>query len=192
MVITINGAPGSGKSTVAEKLAKKLNWPRFYGGGFRRIKAKSMGLTLAEFNKLGEKDKSTDYEVDGYLKQMAKKYKNCIIESRTAWHLIPNSIKIFIDVNERVGAERVFKDLTKKHNQRNEDKNLRSISQVLKSHRQRKRSDYKRYKKYYKFNLFDKKNYDFILDTTKLNKKQVFDQVYKYVKIRLKPVDKTR
>jgi CMP/dCMP kinase len=190
MVITINGTPGSGKSTVAKKLAKKLNWPRFYGGGIRRMQAKTMGLTLAEFNKLGEKESFTDNEVDNYIKQIPKKHPQCIIESRTAWHLIPKSIKIYIDVDEKTGAERVFNEL-KKHDKRNEDKKLHSIREVLKSHKQRKLSDYKRYKKYYHFNLYNKKNYDYILNTTNLNKKQVFSEVYNYIKKRLKLVDKT-
>lgn len=188
MIITINGNPGSGKSTVAKKLAKKLGWPRFYGGGIRRLQAKSMGLTLAEYNKLGEKDANTDFKVDNYLKKNAGQYKNCLIESRTAWNFFPESIKIFIDVDEKIGAERVFAEL-QKNNKRNEGKKLHSVKEVLKSHQQRKLSDYKRYKKYYHFNLHDKKNYEFILDTTFLNKKQVFDQVYKYAKTRLKPVD---
>ena len=186
MIIAISGNPGSGKSTVAKKLAKKLGWPRFYGGGIRRMKAQFLGLTLAEYNKLGEKNKNTDIEVDNYLKQITGQHKNCIIESRTAWHLMPDSIKIYIDVDEKIGAARVFAEL-KKHNKRNEDKKLNTLKAVLRSHRQRKQSDNKRYKKYYHFNLYDKKNYDFILDTTKLNKKQVFDQTYNYLKNRLKP-----
>lgn len=190
MVITINGTPGSGKSSVAKKLSKKLNWPRYYGGGIRRLKAKSMRLTLAEFNKLGETDNFTDFEVDKYLKQVAKKHPNSVIESRTAWYFIPNSIKIYLDVDERIGAKRVFAEL-KKYNKRNEDKKLHTTQDVLISHKRRKLSDYKRYKKYYHFNLFDKKNYDFILDTTNLNKKQVFNEVYKYIRNRLKSVDKT-
>jgi len=191
MVITVNGTPGSGKSSVSKKLAIKLGWPRFYGGGIRRIQAKAMGLTLAEFNKLGETDNSTDFVVDNYLKELPKRYPNCIIESRTAWHLIPNSIKLYLDVDEKIGAERVFNEL-KKSSKRNEDKKLHSIAAVLKSHQRRKLSDYRRYKKYYHFNLYDKKNYDFVLDTTNLDKKQVFAEIYQYLKKRLKlAIDKT-
>ncbi len=192
MIITINGTPGSGKTTVSKKLAKKLNWPRFYGGGIRRLKAETMGLTLAEFNKLGEIDANTDYEVDNYLKQMARKHKNCIIESRTAWHLLPQSIKIYLDVKDEVGAKRVFKELKSGHNRKNEDRELTSIKNILKSHKKRKLSDLIRYKKYYNFNLYDKKNYDFILDTSGLNKKQVFDQVYKYIKNKFRKIDKNQ
>lgn len=187
MIITISGSPGSGKSTVAKKLAQKLGWPRFYMGKIRRLKAKTLGLTLTEYNKLGEKNPSTDIEIDNYLKTAARRHKNCVIESRTAWHFLPESIKLFIDVDEKTGAKRVLAEL-KEHNKRNEGKKLNTLKAVLMSHRQRKRSDNKRYQKYYNLNVFDKNNYDFVLDTTNLSKKQAFDKVYNYLKNRLKPV----
>ena len=144
-----------------------------------------MRLTLTEYNKLGEKNSRTDFEVDQYLKKVSKKYPNCIIESRTAWYLMPNSIKIFIDVEEKIGASRVFKEL-QKGSHRNEDKNLNTKKDVLLSHRLRKLGDKKRYKKYYKINnVFAKKNYDFVLDTSYLTKQQVFQKVYQYIKKRL-------
>jgi cytidylate kinase len=48
MIISIGGTHGSGKSTIAKMLAKKLNWPHYYMGGLRRETAKKKGLTLAE------------------------------------------------------------------------------------------------------------------------------------------------
>jgi len=184
MIITISGAPGSGKSTVAKKLAKELNYPRYYGGGIRRMKAKAMGLTLAEYNKLGERDACTDIEVDEYLKKMSKKHPNCLIEGRTAWFFIPESMKIFLDVDEKIGAHRVFKEL-QKSNHRNEDINLKTVKDVSLSHRRRKLCDIRRYRKYYKIkNVFAKKNYDFVLDTSRLTKNQVFKKVYQYIKKR--------
>jgi len=184
MIISISGASGSGKSTVAEKLAKKFNWPRYYIGGMRREMAKKQGLTLAEYNKLGERNPATDLEVDEYQKKLGQTKDNFIIEGRTSWYLIPCSLKIYLDVDEKVAARRIFEELKGKHS-RNEDKNLKTITQVLKSQRTRIKSDKIRYKKYYQINVYNKKNYDFVLDTTKLNENQVFAKIYDFIKFRL-------
>jgi len=184
MIISISGAAGSGKSTVAKKLAEKLNWPRYYMGKLRREMAKRKGLTLAEYNKLGEKDPATDLEVDEYQKKLGQTKDNFIIEGRTSWYFIPHSLKIYLGVEEKIGAKRVFEELRGKHS-RNEDKNLETVAAVLKSQQARRKSDKKRYAKYYQIDAYDKKNYDFILDTTGLNKSQVFSKIYDFVKSNL-------
>ncbi|MEA3463619.1 MAG: cytidylate kinase family protein [Patescibacteria group bacterium] len=189
MIITINGAAGSGKSTIAKMLAEKLGWPRYCIGGIRRQRAKEKGMTLAEYNKLGETDFATDSEFDQYQKKLGKTKNNFIIEGRTSWHFIPHSIKIYFEADERERAQRVFNEL-KKSNKRNEDKGLKTLNDVLISHRRRKQSDIKRYKKYYNIDVYNKNHYDYVIDTTNLNKKQVFVKVYKYIKSRLNQVDK--
>jgi len=186
MIISIGGGAGSGKSTVAKKLAEKLNWPRYYIGKIRREIAKKQGLTLAEYNKVGEKDPATDLEVDKYQKKLGQTKDNFIVEGRTSWHFIPHSLKIYLDVDEKIAARRIFKELKGGHN-RNEDKNLETVADVLKSQQARIKSDKKRYKKYYQIDVYDKKNYDFVLDTTGLNKKQVFDKIYDFIKSKLNP-----
>jgi len=184
MIISFNGPAGSGKSTIAKMLADKLSWPRYYMGGIRRQKAREKGMTLAEYNKFGETNPITDIEVDQYQKKLGETKDNFIIEGRTSWYFIPHSIKIYLDVEEREGAQRVFKEL-KQGSKRNEGKNLKTLDDVLASHRQRQQSDIKRYKKYYHIDVYDKAHYDYVLDTTNLNKKQVFDKVYTYVRSRL-------
>jgi len=184
MIISISGGAGSGKSTVAKKLAKKLDWPRYYMGGMRREMARKKGITLAEYNKLGEKNPETDSEVDEYQKKLGQTKDNFIVEGRTSWYFIPHSLKIYLDVDEKVAAERIFEELKGKHS-RNEDKNLKTMADVLRSQQARKKSDKKRYKKYYQFDAYDKKNYDFVLNTTKLNKNQVFAKIYDFIKSRL-------
>ncbi len=177
MIISISGAAGSGKSTIAKMLAEKLGWPRYYIGGIRRQKAKEKGMTLAEYNKLGEADPSTDFEVDEYQKELGEKEDNFIMEGRTSWHFIPRSFKIYFDVDEKEGAKRIFADL-KNSQKRNEGRNLKSAEDVLRSTQERRQSDVKRYKKYYNIEVYDKKNYDYVLDTTNLGIKEVFDIVY--------------
>ena len=185
MIISFNGAPGSGKSTIARRLADKLNWPRFYIGGLRREAAKKRGLTLEEYNKLGESNPTTDWEVDQeYQQKLAQTEANFVIEGRTAWYFLPQSLKIYLDVSLEEGAKRIFGNLQEK-NDRNEANNLDSWQAVMASNQERIRSDNARYRKYYQIDVYDPKNYDFYLDTTNLDRDQVFQAVYDFVSVRL-------
>jgi len=184
MIITISGSAGSGKSTIAQKLAEELKWPRYYIGGIRREAAKKRGLTLAEYNKLGETDATTDFEVDEYQKELGQKKDNFIIEGRTSWYFIPQSLKIYLAVSLEEGAKRIFSSL-QIENERNEDKNLGTLGSVAESIKKRQESDNKRYGQYYNIDVNDPKHYDFYLDTSSLNREEVFALVLKFVKERL-------
>jgi predicted cytidylate kinase len=180
MIISFSGAPGSGKSTIAQDLAKKLAWPRYYIGIIRRRTAKERGLTLAEYNKLGETDPSTDFDVDEYQKKLGEDEDNFIIEGRTSWFFIPHSLKIYLDVDPEIGAKRIFQSLQKK-NDRNEDSNLKSWEDVLESNKKRLASDALRYQKYYKIDIDKASHYDLYLDTTNLTSEEVFKKVEEFV-----------
>ncbi len=180
MIISISGTQGSGKSTIAQKLSEKLGWPRYYMGGLRREAALKRGLTLAEYNKLGEDDPSTDLEVDNYQKELGEKEDNFIIEGRTSWYFIPHSLKLYIDVKKEIGAKRIFDNLQIKNN-RNEDNNLNSLEDVLKSNIERQKSDEKRYKKYFNIDVYDKNNYDFYIDTSDLNPEEAFNKCFAFI-----------
>lgn len=184
MIISFGGAPGSGKSTIAKMLAEKLAWPHYYMGGLRREAAKKRGLTLEEYNLLGESDPNTDKEVDEYQQELAKKHDDFIVEGRTSWYFLPQSIKIYLDVGPEEGAKRIFSNLQEK-NDRNEANKLFSWQDVLKSNKKRMASDKTRYWRYYQIDVYNKDNYDFFLDTTALDKNQVFQAVSAYVQERL-------
>jgi len=95
MIISFNGNQGSGKTTIAKKVADSLNYPEYSMGKVFRELAEKKGITLAEFQRLCQKDPQTDQEVDRYMLGLAKKEKDLVIESRTAWHFIPQSLKIY-------------------------------------------------------------------------------------------------
>ena len=92
MIISLSGNPGSGKSTVAKRLAADLGFERFYIGRMRREVARKKGMTLAEFNKWGEEGNDADAEFERYVEELGKTKDNFIIESRTAFHFIPHFI----------------------------------------------------------------------------------------------------
>lgn len=189
MIITLSGAPGSGKSTIAKMLANELSWPRYYIGGLRREAAKKRGMTLAEYNKLGEKDPSTDKEVDEYQRKLGQEDDNFVIEGRTSWYFIPHSLKIYLDVSLDEGARRIYLSLQEKDD-RNEAENLQSATDVKESMIKRTASDNLRYQQYYGIDVNDRSHYDFYLDTSALSPDEAFEKVMIFVKTRLDKLKK--
>ncbi|MBU1148708.1 cytidylate kinase family protein [Patescibacteria group bacterium] len=182
MIIAISGQPGSGKTTVAKLLAAEFGLKDYYMGGIRRQMAKKRGMTLEEYNQLGEKEDFTDKEVDDYQKKLGETEDNFVIQGRTSYFCIPQAIKIFLEVNSEEGARRIFGHLKEKAEERNEGRDLDSVEAVLRSNQARMKSDKARYQKWYGCDPFDPKHYDYVLDTTNLTIDQVFNKVADFVR----------
>ncbi len=77
MIIAIHGQAGSGKSSISKLLARRLGYKRYSVGGLRREIAKKHGLTLAQLNKVGEKQEAMKkkFIVKGEKKLQEKKRK---------------------------------------------------------------------------------------------------------------------
>lgn len=176
MIISIAGKPGSGKSTVAKLLAKKLKYSFFSAGDLRGKIATKHKMTIEELNKVGEKERWTDEECDTLLEKMGKQEDNVVFDSRLAWHFVPQSFKIFLDVDLHEAAKRVFA------NPRKDEKKTSSVDETYKNMLARHKSDVTRYKKWYKLDIDKMKNYDVVIDTTKLTQERVFQKVLDAVK----------
>lgn len=181
MIITINGTPGSGKSTIAKYLAKKLRLKHYSMGDLRRKMALEKGMTIDELNKLGEKEAWTDKDADNYQKKLGEKEDNFIIDGRLSWFFIPKSVKILVKSDLKRASKRIF--LAK----RSSEKAYKNSIEVLREMKGRIRSDVKRYRKYYGINdVYGIKNYDIIIDTSYLTiaemNKAVLDAILSYKK----------
>ena len=186
MIITISGTPGSGKSTVAKILVERLKAERIYVGGIRRQLARDKGMTLNELNEYAKEHPETDVDVDkksaAEAKQLDHDGKTVIVEGRTQFHFLPKSIKVFMTVSMDEGAKRIWKDLQDQEasSQRNEG-SYASIEELIKGLKQREENDAQRYLKYYGFDHRDKKNYDFVIDTTNLTPEEVVGKIVEFV-----------
>ncbi len=177
MIISFNGFPGTGKSTVAKRLADELGWTYYDMGGLRRTMAAKRGLTIEEYNKLGETDPTTDTEVEAYQEDLGKTQDNFIIVGRLSWHFIPHSLKIFLTARPEVSAERILHDLER----RNEPSDLKTIEDVQGMLERRYASDEKRFTKYYGVQLYNQSDYDWVLDTSDLTQEEVYQALRSYV-----------
>jgi cytidylate kinase len=178
MIITISGRAGSGKSTSGRLLAKRLHTKFYSMGDVRRQMAKDMGLTIAELNKIAEKDPASDVKVDKYQAKLAKKIKNFVIDSRLGYLFIPKSLKVYLDADVNTRAKRIFNDAKN----RKGVETTKSIADAKKELISRENSDIKRYEKLYKTNPYNPEHYDLVIDTTDLTIKQTADMILKYLK----------
>lgn len=171
MIITISGKPGSGKNTVAEILAKKLNLKHHAIGDLQKGLAKEKGLTINEWAEIEEKDPSIDHEIDEKQRELGKE-DNIIVNSRIGFHFIPNSTKVYLDVDFEEGAKRILK--------RQGGASLEKTKEEIK----RRMELEKRFSRFYGINHLDKNNYDLWLDTTNITAEQAAEKIIEFLKNR--------
>ena len=187
MIITISGTPGSGKSTVAKILVKKLGAERIYVGGIRRELARKKGMTLKELNEYAKTHSETDIDVDKAAAKKARELEKIgrivIDEGYPQSHFVPESIKIFIKVDPTEGAKRIWKDLQKKETKdaRNEG-DITSFEQMRKRVLERMSEDAARYKMYYRIDYLDESHYDYVIDSTNIKAEEAAEKIIEFIR----------
>jgi len=161
-IITIAGVPGSGKSSAAAGVARVLGYEHFSSGDLFRKMAAERGLSIEEINFAAEKQREIDQSVDELLRSMGKEKDNLVIDSRTAFHWIPGSFKIFLQLNLAVAAQRIFAQIQEKERV---SQVALSLEQVSLNTLKRLESEKKRFRGLYGIDFMDEKNYDLVIDT---------------------------
>ena len=173
VTITISGTPGSGKSTVAMLLEKKLGIKYVYSGMIFRQLAEKHHMSLEDFGKYCEKNPDIDKELDDQQLKILQK-GNVILEGRLAgWLAYRNNIsalKVMIDADINTRAERIVK------------REKGDIKTRKKEIIKREKSEALRYKKYYDIDLKDYSIYDLVVDSASKTPDQIVDLIVKKLK----------
>ncbi len=173
-VITLSGLPGSGKSTTAKALARKLGYDYFTVGRLLRKLAQKQGKSLLEMSKEAEKDHSIDEFLDCQMARYVKKNKNVIVDGRiVAWILDRAGIDSYhvwleaprtvrskrVAIRDRLSEKKAYRDTTK-----------------------RELSEKKRYKMVYGIDIEDLSIYDLVVNTKDSPPKDVLNQIMEGIK----------
>ncbi len=176
MKITISGMPGAGKTTVSKILANKLQFKLENIGNLRRKAAEERNMSLKEFNDWSKSNpEKGDKYFDDYQKKYGKENDNFVMESRLGAYFIPDSVKIYLDIDTYIAAERIWKNKRKLEDCDN-------VEELKKSLEERIANDKERYWSIYSFDPYNKNNYDIIVDTNELSVNQVVERIEQRLK----------
>lgn len=181
MIITLSGLAGAGKSTIKNLLAERLGLKKYSIGDLRGKMATERGLTIDEFNRLGESEAFTDKDADAFQEKLGKTEDNFVIDGWLSWHFIPQSFKVFLSVNPMVGATRIFED--RKNNPNRADEPIyESVEETAEVLKKRLQSNVTRYQKWYGVDFLDNSHYDLVIDTSQLTTEETLGKVLDAVK----------
>jgi CMP/dCMP kinase len=183
-IITLAGRPGSGKSSTSRELASQLGYEHFSSGDLFRAIGKERGSDVHQTNLAAEKGSDIDDLVDQRIRDIGASQEDVVIDSRLAWHWIPESFKVYLNLDLSVAAQRILDNtdpvrLEHEHIPDDPEAYAAALEQRL-------ASEARRYKALYDANPYDTNNYDLVIDTAKNDFNAVVNQILTSYKAWLK------
>jgi CMP/dCMP kinase len=172
MHFSITGDLGSGKSTVAKEICKRLNFKYLSTGQIQRQLALEKGMNTLEFNKFTDDNKEIDDYIDQRLKDINNQTEPYVLDSRLGWHFVKKSFKIYLMAIEEVAASRVLDDA-----KRIGEPVAQDIKAKIAEQQERRKSENDRFEKNYgvKPSIFT--DFDAIIDSSSASIDEVTDLI---------------
>ena len=164
--ISLAGDLGSGKSTVADILIKRLGAEYYCTGAIVRSIAEKRGMTVTELNKYMETHPEIDHEIDDGIAALSDMDKFLIIDSRMAWHFTRGTFKVYLSCDIETSALRIM-------NANRRGEHSATLEETIEATRTRRESEKKRYLEQYGVNIKDLSNYSLIVDTSNATPEEV-------------------
>lgn len=164
-IITLSGKPGSGKSSTADKVAELLGYTRYSAGDLVRTQIRKKKITLDQFNNMATDDHAFDQAIDEELRNL-REQNDIVIDSRLGFYWIPESFKVYLDLDMEVATARIFKD-TVNNELREGAGGMSSLDEVQKLVYSRLENEKRRFKSLYGVNPYSNANFDLIINTSR-------------------------
>ena len=173
MNITMTGNLGSGKTSVCKEL-KEMGYEIISAGGLFRQLAAERGMSVVEFNKLAETDKSIDKLIDERSTRLGRELSDAVFDSRLAWHFVEESFKVFLMTDVMESARRVYNDTERSA------ESYASVTEAAEALTKRTGLEKERFKSLYDVDYYNKNNYDLIIESTKATPRQIAEEIVRY------------
>ena len=180
-IITISGKPGSGKSSTADKVAEVLGYTRHSSGDMVRRVLRNNGLTLEEYNNKAQTNHNLDAQIDDELRNL-REQNDIVVDSRLGFYWIPESFKVYLDLDLDVATARIFKDAVNNRSRSEVGTNTSSLQAVSKQVKERMLNEQNRFRKMYNVDPYEKTHFDLIVDTSRNDPQSVAFMIFDHYK----------
>jgi predicted cytidylate kinase len=158
--VALSGDLGSGKSSVAGLVAEAMGARQVSTGAAQRQIAAQRGISTLELNRQAEVDPSIDEEIDSVFRSLAESIEPLVVDSRLAWHFLPEAVKVHLVVDPEVAAARVLQ------REATRAERYGSAAEALQRIGDRADSERRRFQQIYGVDIFKLANYDLVVDTS--------------------------
>jgi len=165
-IITLSGKPGSGKSSTADRVAEMLGYTRYSSGDIVREITRNKKMTLAEYNIQAEKRPELDHEIDEELRKL-RDQNDIVIDSRLGFYWIPESFKVYLDLEGDVAIARIYRDASTNATRSTSGEGTDSMDDVIAQVEERMQNERRRFKKLYGVNPYSTEHFDLVVDTSR-------------------------
>lgn len=176
-IITLAGKPGSGKSSTADRVAELLSYTRHSSGDMvRRVLAKE-GMSLEEYNRKASDEHDLDDKVDEELRTL-RDARDVVIDSRLGFYWIPESFKVYLDLDLEVATARIFKDAVNNKKRSDAGEGGSSLPDVARRVRERMQNEQNRFRSLYGIDPYNTRHFDLVIDTSRHDPQSVAITVF--------------
>lgn len=165
-IITISGKPGSGKSSTADKVAELLGYSRHSSGDMVRRLLAQERMSLAEYNAKADNDHALDEMVDEELRKL-RDQRDIVVDSRLGFYWIPESFKVYLDLDLEVATARIFKDSVSNSLRSESGEGSTSLHDVAVQVRDRMNDEQHRFRSLYGVDPYNPTHFDLVIDTSR-------------------------
>lgn len=171
-IITISGKPGSGKSSTADSTAELLGYTRHSSGDIVRKFIAEHKMTLAEYNLKAQEDHSLDEKVDQQLRNL-RDHNDIVVDSRLGFYWIPESFKVYLDLDLKEAAERIHSDAASNIHRTEAGEGMADLTHLTKQVRERMEQEQNRFQAMYHVDPYSLEHFDLVIDTARQSPKTV-------------------
>ena len=163
MKICISGLTGSGKTTIAKILSKKLHYPLI------SFSYKNFTKNIVEFTQKNINNKKLAKDFDKKIVELARKQKNCIVTTWLGPWFIKNSFKVWLYASKDERIRRIAK---------REKVSLKKAKEYVEK---KDSAAIEHFKKVYGINVLQHEDFDLIINTQSFSRNKIAEIIQKAV-----------